>query len=188
MGRGQKTGTLGFEEKMADTFTLDDSGIETEPLDKIRCSQCGSRVDLQGLRAFSLTSCPACGTQLVVPAQFASYILLDQIGVGGMGAVYRALDPALDRIVGLKVLLRSIGQVPASVEVFQKEAKAAARLNHPCVAHIYAFGVEKGQPYIAMEFVEGQSLSALQGVARGDLVLRARHVGPHGPPGRRPWI
>ena len=97
-------------------------------------------------------------TMLKPPCEFGRFIVERELGHGGMGGVYLARDKMLDRKVGIKVMLKSLGDDPAFVERFQREAQAAARLNHPNIAQIYSFGTEQGMPYIAMEFVGGGSL------------------------------
>jgi len=92
------------------------------------------------------------------PADFGQFLLEKELGHGGMGGVYLAHDKMLDRRVGIKVMLKSLGADPKFVERFQREAQAAARLNHPNIAQIYSFGQEQGMPYIAMELVSGGSL------------------------------
>ncbi len=92
------------------------------------------------------------------PSDFGHFILEKELGHGGMGGVYLARDKMLDRKVGIKVMLKSLGDDPEFVERFQREAQAAARLNHPNIAQIYSFGQENGMPYIAMELVSGGSL------------------------------
>ena len=95
---------------------------------------------------------------IATPAVFGHFELERELGHGGMGGVYLARDKMLDRKVGIKVMLKSLGDDPAFVERFQREAQAAARLNHPNIAQIYSFGTEQGMPYIAMELVSGGSL------------------------------
>ena len=92
------------------------------------------------------------------PSDFGHFVLERELGHGGMGGVYLARDKMLDRKVAIKVMLKSLGADPAFVERFQREAQAAARLNHPNIAQIYSFGQENGMPYIAMELVSGGSL------------------------------
>ena len=92
------------------------------------------------------------------PSDFGHFLLEKELGHGGMGGVYLARDKMLDRKVGIKVMLKSLGADPKFVERFQREAQAAARLNHPNIAQIYSFGQEQGMPYIAMELVPGGSL------------------------------
>lgn len=92
------------------------------------------------------------------PSDFGHFVLERELGHGGMGGVYLARDKMLDRKVAIKVMLKSLGEDPAFVARFQREAQAAARLNHPNIAQIYSFGQENGMPYIAMELVCGGSL------------------------------
>ncbi len=80
------------------------------------------------------------------------------IGRGAMGTVYLARDVKLNRPVALKVLLGSMAQTPSVVRQFQLEAQAAAPLQHPCVVRVYSAGIERGTPYMAMEFVDGEPL------------------------------
>ncbi len=92
------------------------------------------------------------------PSDFGHFTLERELGHGGMGGVYLARDKMLDRQVAIKVMLKSLGDDPAFVARFQREAQAAAKLNHPNIAQIYSFGTEQGMPYIAMELVSGGSL------------------------------
>lgn len=92
------------------------------------------------------------------------------LGAGGMGEVYLARDRNLDRRVALKILPNEEGQTSQRYRRFTQEAKAASALNHPNIAHIYEIGEADGIPYIAMEYVEGESL--LQRIGRGTLSNR----------------
>lgn len=103
------------------------------------------------------------------PSDFGHFLLEKELGHGGMGGVYLARDKMLDRKVGIKVMLKSLGDDPAFVERFQREAQAAARLNHPNIAQIYSFGTEQGMPYIAMELVSGGSLDKEMAVNPGTM-------------------
>jgi eukaryotic-like serine/threonine-protein kinase len=81
-----------------------------------------------------------------------------ELGKGGMGVVYLARDNELKRPVALKFLGRASSIDQISMERFQREAQAAASLNHPNIVTIYEFGESDGQRYIAMGYVEGESL------------------------------
>ncbi len=88
------------------------------------------------------------------------YQVDELIGRGAMGTVYLAHDPNLGRRVALKVLLGSLARTPSIVKQFEREALAAAPLNHPGIVRVYSAGTDKGTPYIAMEFVDGEPLDA----------------------------
>ncbi|HEU4951956.1 MAG TPA: protein kinase [Holophagaceae bacterium] len=99
---------------------------------------------------------------------FGSYRLLDRLGEGAMGTVWRALDLRLEREVALKVLRAPGDETPGDATVQRRrsllaEAKLACQLNHPNIAHVYDAGEVEGVPYIAMELVEGEPLRALAG-------------------------
>ncbi len=84
--------------------------------------------------------------------------ILDKVGEGGMGAVYRAQDLTLQREVALKFLPAELAADPAARQRLLKEARAASRLNHPNIATVYEVGEENGASFIAMELVQGESL------------------------------
>jgi serine/threonine protein kinase/Tol biopolymer transport system component len=86
------------------------------------------------------------------------YEILSQLGAGGMGEVYLARDTMLDRKVALKILPSDVASNQERMRRFQQEARAAAALNHPAIAHTYEIGEADGVNYIAMEFIEGVTL------------------------------
>jgi hypothetical protein len=86
------------------------------------------------------------------------YTILSQIGIGGMGIVYKAQDPKLDRLVAIKVLPAAMGDDPVLVARFEREAKAVAALSHPNVLGIFDFGREGATFYAVMELLEGENL------------------------------
>lgn len=139
----------------------EDLRIITEPVTSVACPKCGMVLDVTELPAFTGVQCPSCEFEFQVPARFGAFMLLQLIGMGGMGGVYRARDEGLNREVAIKVIQKSLGDDAQFVESFQREAQAAARLNHPNIAQIYSFGQFQGQPYIAMELVSGGSLDKM---------------------------
>jgi len=91
--------------------------------------------------------------------QFGPYELLEEIGRGGMGIVYKAHQTSLDRTVAVKMILGSHVESAEHLRRFQAEARAAARLQHPNIVHIHEVGQLQGRHFFAMEFVEGISLA-----------------------------
>src|SRR5262249_11096802 len=89
------------------------------------------------------------------------YRVLEKLGEGGMGAVYRARDANLDREVALKVLPPRAGADPDAVARFQREAKALAKVSHPNVIQAHDAGEDRGRHFLVMEYAEGASLAAV---------------------------
>src|SRR5215203_3253582 len=146
--------------------------------DDPRCPQCGSRLGGGALGGL----CPACllqqgaaddsvtgveGRRFEPPPVadlaplFPQLEIFELIGHGGMGAVYKARQKELDRIVALKILPAALGETPGFAERFSREAKALAKLNHPGIVTIHEFGRADGLFYFLMEFVDGVNLRQL---------------------------
>src|SRR6266498_1279427 len=96
--------------------------------------------------------------ELSVNTILSHYRIVSKVGAGGMGEVYLAQDTKLDRKVALKILPADVAANRDRMERFVREAKAAAALNHPNIAHIYEIGESEGTHYIAMEFIDGETL------------------------------
>ena len=93
-----------------------------------------------------------------LPQAIDRYRVRERLGQGGMGALFLALDPAIDRLVAIKVLRVDN---PDIRERFQREARLAARLQHPNIVTVYDVGDHDGQPFIAMEYIPGETLAEL---------------------------
>src|SRR5262245_29785906 len=150
-----------------------------------RCPQCGTTVRPdapeglcpecllhEAMKSGSELSPEAGGTATYSPGsappsleelaqQFPQLEILELLGQGGMGIVYKARQPRLDRLVALKILPEEAGRDPAFAERFAREARALAKLTHPSIVTVYDFGESDGRFYLLMEFVDGVNLRHL---------------------------
>ena len=136
-----------------------ESGLRPEFI--FECEHCQQRIDATGFAMFAATQCPACSGLNPVPGRLDHYLLREALGEGGMGVVYRARDEHLHRDVALKIIRRDLLRDAGTAAQFVREARAAARLNHPNIVHIYAIGDIAGDPYIVMELLSKVRLDTL---------------------------
>jgi len=124
----------------------------------------GASVPPSGAGADNAPSAFGPEDSLLHPAQMAGrklgqYTILEKIGQGGMGSVFKAFDTALERTIALKVFFSNPLDDPKQVQRFMREARSLARLNHPNLLHVYNVGVENECYYFAMELLEGDTMA-----------------------------
>ena len=124
------------------------------------CGKCGVSLTPGARMADSLTKTLATPLPVIAKDKLIDgiYRIIEEIGLGGMGVVYKAEDLKLKRFLALKFLPPHLIDSPGLKERFLIEAQAAAALNHPNICIIHEVGEAEGRPYIAMEHVEGETL------------------------------
>ena len=139
------------------------------------CPVCQNQIDVTSLEPFTKLKCPFCGQMVRVRRKFDHFMIVRQIGEGGMSRVFEAEDETLGRRVALKILNRQYSRDAVRVEQFRQEALITANVNHPNVIKLYSVGYDQGYFYIAMELVNGGSLEQRirrEGTIREEEVLR----------------
>jgi serine/threonine protein kinase len=161
--------------------------MNESPAAKKQCPECGAALSTEAVEGL----CPACllsmnlatqtdpgveagagGAKAAVPSpetvakHFPQYEILECLGRGGMGVVYKARQKSLDRLVALKILAPEREKDPQFAERFAREARTLAQLNHPNIVTVHDFGEAGGMFYLVMEFVDGVNLRQLLGAGR----------------------
>lgn len=122
------------------------------------CPVCQEQIDVTSLEPFTKLKCPFCGQMVRVRRRFDHFMIVRQIGEGGMSRVFEAEDETLGRRVALKILNRQYSRDAVRLEQFRQEAHITANVNHPNVIKLYSVGYDQGYFYLAMELVGGGSL------------------------------
>ena len=127
----------------------------------VTCAGCSAKVFIPGdLQPLSMTPCPKCGYQIMMPLRLRQFELRAFIASGGMGAVYRAFDTVLEREVAVKVMKPDVANDPHGMEGFYREARACASMNHTNIVQLYNFDESDGQKYLVMELADQGSLDS----------------------------
>lgn len=122
------------------------------------CPACGASIDTTTADPLAKIACPKCGEKARVERSFNNFVLVETLGVGGMGTVYKARDTLLDRLVALKLLRKDLGAGIDQTAQLQQEARVAASVNHPNVIQVFSSGIDHSQFYLVMELVDHGSL------------------------------
>ncbi len=122
------------------------------------CPVCQNQIDVTSLEPFTKLKCPFCGQLVRVRRKFDHFMIVKQIGEGGMSRVFEAEDETLGRRVALKILNQRYSRDEGRIEQFRQEALITANVNHPNVIKLYSVGYDQGYFYIAMELVDGGNL------------------------------
>src|SRR2546427_6964190 len=118
------------------------------------CPGCGTAIDTTSADPLARVVCPKCGEKVRVERAFDQFVLLETLGIGGMGTVYKARDTLLDRLVALKLLRKDLVGDKEHTSRLREEARVAASVNHPNVIQVFSSGTDHGQFYVVMELVD----------------------------------
>src|SRR2546421_8209997 len=122
------------------------------------CPGCGLLIDVSQEEPLAKVACPECGEKFRVERAFDNFALLETLGVGGMGSVYKARDTRLNRFVALKLLRPELSAGPAEIQRCEHEARPPAAVNDRDVVQVFSSGSDHGQFYLVMEPVDQGSL------------------------------
>jgi WD40 repeat protein/tetratricopeptide (TPR) repeat protein/tRNA A-37 threonylcarbamoyl transferase component Bud32 len=132
--------------------------VKIDPREEITCPSCGSSFHLEGE--------PTTGWERQAGQTLGKFELIEPVGQGGCGTVYKARDPELDRVVAIKVPRTGNLAGPQELDRFLREARSAARLHHPAIVPVHEVGEHDGVPYLVSDFVQGVTLADLLSARR----------------------
>jgi len=141
------------------------------------CPECQTLMDMSDVMPFTEVVCPGCGHTIRARQHFNHFTLIEKVGEGGMGSVYKAVDNNLNRHVALKILKKEISANEEEQAKLAKEARLTASVNHPNVVKVYHFGRDHGQFYIVMELVEKGTLDDLMTIQKRIAEVQVLEVG-----------
>src|SRR5207237_7260339 len=122
------------------------------------CPACGASFDTGEAEPLARLECPNCGEKVRAERRFDHFLIVETVGVGGMGTVYKARDTLLDRFVALKLLRKDLEGGLDETAQLQHEARMAASVNHPNIVQVFSSVTDHGQFYLVMKLVERGSL------------------------------
>jgi Protein kinase domain len=125
------------------------------------CPACGAAAETSDAEPLAQVACPTCGEKVQVERTFDHFVVVETLGVGGMGTVYKARDTLLDRFVALKLLRRNLSSEVDHTSQLQQEARIAASMSDSNVIQVFSSGTDHGRFYVVMELVDHGSLDDL---------------------------
>ena len=143
--------------KIADV-TIGPMAAESSASTLQTCPACGVSFDTSDAEPLARVECPNCGEKVRAERMFHNFLIVETVGFGGMGTVYKARDTLLDRFVALKLLRKDLEGGLDETAQLQHEARMAASVNHPNIVQVFSSGTDHGQFYLVMELVERGSL------------------------------
>ena len=131
--------------------TIASMAIESTATTLQTCLACGAAIDTSGTEPLARVECPNCGEKVRAERMFDHFVIVQTVGVGGMGTVYKARDTLLDRFVALKLLRKDLEGGLGETAQLQQEARMAASVNHPNIVQVFSSGTDNGQFYLVMD-------------------------------------
>ncbi|MCK4363870.1 MAG: protein kinase, partial [Candidatus Aminicenantes bacterium] len=132
------------------------------PDDSRYCSRCGNKISPSGKIAFTRDALLALTREFKIGSIFAGrYLIIEELGKGGMGSVYKVLDKEVDEKIALKLLNPEVASNEKTIMRFRNELKTARKISHKNVCRIYDLSKEQGIYYITMEYVSGEDLKSM---------------------------